>query len=94
MYIISENENLLERLRLLVLNTQSLQQDENHANGINNDKENEAQALLAKRKDQLGLDSDFILLMAKHWDEIMLETLSDITRMVMAHVSDNNNNRI
>ncbi|CAD5218855.1 unnamed protein product [Bursaphelenchus okinawaensis] len=82
MYIISENENLLERLKLLILNSPVLDGEPEEQN------KDEATSVLAKRRDQCAPDDRIMILVAKNWDKLMLETISDMARLLMAHRPD------
>ncbi|CAD5225589.1 unnamed protein product [Bursaphelenchus xylophilus] len=82
MYIISENENLLERLKLLILNSPVLDGSPEDHN------QDEAHAMLAKRRDHCAPNNKIMILVAKNWDQLMMETIGDIARLMMAHCPD------
>ena len=85
MYIVSENENLLERLGLLVLNSPILT-----VNGADEDDDipepAEFVSTLATGRHYCEPKSNFLVLVAKNWDQLMLDTIADLCRLLMAHV--------
>lgn len=82
MYIVSENENLLERLGLLVLNSNILNSEDDP-----DSEPTEFIATLASGRHYCEAKSNFLVLVAKNWDQLMLDTISDLCRLLMAHVS-------
>lgn len=83
MYIISENENLLERLGLLVLNSNILNTEDEETSG----EPAEFIATLATGRHYCEPASNFLVLVAKHWDSLMRDAIGDVCRLLMAHVS-------
>jgi hypothetical protein len=84
MYIVSENENLLERLGLLVLNSSILNSE---SDDDDTPEPTEFTATLASGRHYCEPKSNFMVLVAKHWDKLMLDTIADLCRLLMAHVS-------
>lgn len=85
MYVLYENDNLLERFRLQTQNgiEPAIENGEADANETSDDN---LRALQMSRRLQCGPSSGFVLLVAK-WSKMTLETLSDTVRLVMSQVS-------
>ncbi|KAI6210805.1 hypothetical protein M3Y96_00367100 [Aphelenchoides besseyi] len=84
MYVVSENENLLERLGLLILNSQVLKVDEQD----DAEQPSEFVATLATARHYCEPTSELIVLVAKEWEPLILETIADLCRLLMAHSPD------
>uniref|UniRef100_A0A914C1Z2 Uncharacterized protein n=1 Tax=Acrobeloides nanus TaxID=290746 RepID=A0A914C1Z2_9BILA len=87
MYILSENDNLLETFKLVIQN--SPVGDLN--NGVLNDVEldensNSAifQSTLAQNRDLTGYGNRYIILICKEWTPSSFDTISDISRRIVA----------
>uniref|UniRef100_A0AC35FYW4 Uncharacterized protein n=1 Tax=Panagrolaimus sp. PS1159 TaxID=55785 RepID=A0AC35FYW4_9BILA len=98
MYIISENDNLLERLRLLIQssplgdNQPSVPGDSVTVNGNKND--SNTAVFIAGSLDErylCGPGEHFIILVGRDWDKKVQEAIMDVSRHIM---SMDNNGRI
>ena len=94
MYIISESENLLERLRLLIQasplgdDQPSVPGDES-VNGFNEADDSGASVFIAVSMEErriCGPGEKFIILVGKEWNETVTNTIADVSRHIMSMV--------
>ena len=92
MYIISESDNLLERLRLLI---QSSPLGDNEPtlpgdSAMNGNKKNDDVAVFVaanvEERNACGPGEYFIILVGREWDKKVQETVMDVSRHIMSMV--------
>ena len=94
MYIISESENLLERLRLLIQasplgNDQPSVPGDGSTNGFNDEDDSETAVFIAvsmEERNICGPGEKFIVLAGKEWNETVTGTIADVSRHIMSMV--------
>lgn len=88
MFIVSENDNLLETFKIAIQNSPigdqngalgSYEVDENGNNAI-------FRATLASNRDLTGYSDRYIVLIGKEWTPALFDTISDLTRRTIALV--------
>lgn len=95
MYIISESENLLERLRLLIQSSplgddQPSVPGDGSVNGFNEAADSRASVFIAVSMEEriiCGPGDKFIILAGKEWNQTVTSTIADISRHIMSMVS-------
>uniref|UniRef100_A0AC34Q6Q4 Uncharacterized protein n=1 Tax=Panagrolaimus sp. JU765 TaxID=591449 RepID=A0AC34Q6Q4_9BILA len=98
MYIISENDNLLERLKLLIQSSPlgDEQQPNSPKNSSGSDSESDVEvsaftATLMENRIVCGPGEKFIILVGREWNRQVTDTVADVARHIM---SMDNNGRI
>jgi hypothetical protein len=90
MYILSENDNLLETFKLVIQNSPVGDLNNGVLNDIDLDENSNSaifQSTLAQNRDLTGYGNRYIILIGKEWTPSLFDTISDISRRIVALVN-------